>query len=52
MASELNPIPPMPPPQQRIVEANGTPNRDWYLYQKRVDEHIREMEKRLTAGGL
>jgi hypothetical protein len=52
MASTLAPLSPLPPPGQRVLEANGTMNRDWYLYLQRLDQHIREVEKRLTAGGL
>lgn len=52
MASDLAPLPPIPPPQQRVLEANGTMNRDWYSYFKKLDAHIREVEKRLDTGGL
>lgn len=53
MASTLQPLSPLPPPtQQAINPVNGTMNRDWYLYLTRLDQHVREIEKRLTAGGL
>lgn len=52
MATALAPLSPIPPIQQRVFEANGTMNRDWYLYLQRLDQHIREIEKRLDAGGL
>lgn len=52
MASSLKPLPPIPPAQQPVIEGSGRMNRDWYLYFKRLDEHLREVEQRLTAGGL
>jgi hypothetical protein len=52
MASTIAPLTPIPPTTQRLLEGNGTMNRDWYLYFQRLDQHIREIEKRLTAGGL
>lgn len=53
MASNLNPLPPLPPPAQRLVDpSSGTMNKDWYLYFKRLDDHIRDIERRLDAGGL
>jgi hypothetical protein len=52
MASSLNPLPPLPPPLQPVIEANGRMNREWYLYFQRLDQHLREAEQRLTAGGL
>lgn len=52
MASTLQPLSPLPPPTQPLTNANGTMNRDWYLYFKRLDQHIREVEERLNAGGL
>ena len=52
MASTIAPLSPIPPTQQRVVEANGMMNRDWYLYFQRLDQHVREIEKRLDTGGL
>lgn len=52
MASNLNPLPPLPPAAQPLLEQNGRMNRDWYLYFQRLDQHVREIEKRLDAGGL
>jgi hypothetical protein len=52
MASTLAPLTPLPPPSQRALEPNGTFNRDWYLYLQRLDQHVREIEKRLDTGGL
>lgn len=52
MASTLQPLSPLPPPTQPLVNPNGTMNRDWYLYLRRLDQHIREVEDRLNAGGL
>lgn len=52
MASDLAPLTPLPPARQPLLEPNGTMNRDWYLYFQRLDQHTREIEKRLTAGGV
>lgn len=53
MASTLATLSPIPTPQQAIVDPKtGLLTRDWYLYFKRIDEHVREIEKRLDAGGL
>lgn len=51
MASTLNPLPPIPPAQQPLIEANGRINRDWYLYFQRLDQHLREAEARITSLG-
>lgn len=52
MVSTLSQLPPLPPPSQQVISQNGTMNKDWYLYFQRLDQHIREIEKRLDAGGL
>jgi len=53
MASTLGPLPPLPAPQAPMVDArSGLILQTWYLYLKRLDEHVREIEKRLDAGGL
>ncbi len=52
MATTLQPLSPLPPPPQPAVNPDGRMNRDWYLYLTRLDQHIREIEKRLDAGGL
>lgn len=53
MASELQPLSPLPPPNQPLIDPKtGRADKDWYLYLKRLDQHIREVEKRITAGGL
>lgn len=53
MASQLQPLSPLPAPQAPIVDKNtGLVSKSWYEYLKRVDAHIREIEARLTAGGL
>lgn len=53
MASTLSALPPLPTPQQPVVEPRtGLITQPWYLYLKRLDEHVREIEKRLDAGGL
>ncbi|AVH44008.1 hypothetical protein [Agrobacterium tumefaciens] len=52
MASTLKPLVPLPPPSQPVVDAGGRMNKDWYLYLKELDRHLREVEERATAGGL
>ncbi len=53
MATELKPLSPLPPPNQPVLDSSsGRMNKDWYLYFQRLDQHIREIEKRLAAGGL
>jgi hypothetical protein len=53
MASTLQPLTPLPPPTQPAIDPKtGRIDRDWYLYLSRLDQHIREVEQRLTTGGL
>ncbi len=52
MASTLKPLIPLPPPTQPVIDRDGRVNKDWYLYFKELDRHQREVEDRLTAGGL
>lgn len=53
MASTLKPLRPLPTPQQPVVDPrSGLMTQDWFLYFKSLDEHTREIEKRLDAGGL
>lgn len=53
MASALAALPPLPTPQQPLVDPrSGLVAQSWYIYLKRLDEHVREIEKRLDAGGL
>jgi len=53
MASQLQPLSPLPQPQAPIVDIKtGLVNKSWYEYLKRLDQHVREIEARLTAGGL
>jgi len=53
MASTIAKLSPIPTPQQPVVDPRtGLMTRDWYLYFKRIDEHIREIEARLDAGAL
>lgn len=52
MASNLTPLPQLPIPQERVVDPQtGRINPNWYLYFKRLDEHLREVEQRITALG-
>lgn len=49
MASTLAPLPPLPPPQEPIVEPRtGLATTTWYIYLKRLDEHLRDAERRIT----
>lgn len=52
MASTLRQLVSLPPPIQPVIEQGGRMNKDWYLYLKELDRHLREIEDRLTAGGL
>ncbi len=52
MASNLTPLPPIPTPTERIADPQtGRINQNWYQYLKRLDEHLREAEQRITALG-
>lgn len=53
MASTIAALPPLPTPQQPLVDPRtGLLTQPWYLYLKSLDAHTREIEKRLDAGGL
>ncbi|MEY9830248.1 MULTISPECIES: hypothetical protein [Sinorhizobium] len=53
MASTLAKLPQLPPPQEPLVDPRtGRITQTWYLYLQRLDQHIREIEERLDAGGL
>lgn len=52
MASTLKSLVQLPPPMQPVIDPNGRMNKDWYFYLKELDRHVREIEDRLTAGGL
>lgn len=53
MATNLLPLSPIPVPSQPIVNPKtGLIDKDWYAYFRAVDTHIRDIERRLTAGGL
>lgn len=53
MATNLVPLQPIPPPTVPYTDPKtGLINLAWYQYLKRVDDHIRDIERRLTAGGL
>jgi len=36
-------LPPLPKPEQRLIEPNGAMNRDWYLWHLRADTVLREL---------
>ena len=53
MSTNLLPLPPLPLPTQPIVDPKtGLINQAWYQYFRAVDPHIRDIERRLAAGGL
>lgn len=53
MASTLAPLTPLLQPQVPMIEPRtGLVSQLWYIYLKRLDDHVREIEKRLDAGGL
>lgn len=53
MATNLVPLIPLPTPNAQIVDpTTGLIASAWYQYLKRLDDHIRDIERRLTAGGL
>jgi len=50
MPSALKQLPPIPQPSQALVNPRtGVLDTTWYIYFKRVDDHIREIEARLDA---
>lgn len=52
MATTLAPLPPLPPPQEPVVDQKtGLVTRTWFLYYQRLDQHVREIEQRLDAIG-
>lgn len=53
MASTLAPLRQLPVPQEPVVDQKtGRMTQTWYLYFQSLDQHTREIEKRLDAGGL
>lgn len=49
MATALSPLPPIPPPLEPIVDLRtGRTTMTWYIYLKRLDEHLRDAERRIT----
>lgn len=49
MATNLGPVPPIPPVQQPIINPDGrTIDKDWYLFFKSLYEHVREIEQRIA----
>lgn len=53
MASTLAPLRPLPPPQEPMFDPRtGQMTQNWFLYFQSLDQHTREIEKRLDAGGL
>lgn len=49
MASNLAPLSPAPPPQEPMVDIKtGQVTTTWYAYLKRLDEHLRDAERRIT----
>ncbi|WP_154677749.1 hypothetical protein [Rhizobium tubonense] len=53
MSTNLVPLQPIPTPTAAFVDPKtGLIDLAWYQYLKRLDDHIRDVERRLTAGGL
>lgn len=53
MASALAPLRPLPPPQEPVFDLRtGKMTQTWFLYFQSLDQHTREIEKRLDAGGM
>lgn len=49
MATNLTPLTPTPPPAEPIADPKtGLMTRNWYQYFKRLDDHIRDVERRIT----
>lgn len=49
MATNLTPLVPLPPPREPVVDPKtGLMTTTWYLYLKRLDDHIRDVERRVT----
>jgi hypothetical protein len=48
MATNLQQLPPLPAPAEPLVEPKtGLINTTWYLWFKRLDDHVREIEQRI-----
>lgn len=53
MPSTLKSLPPIPQPGELLVDPRtGVINTNWYIYLKRVDDHIREIESRLDTNDV
>lgn len=53
MPSTLKPLPPLPQPAEPLVDPRtGFVNTNWFIWFKRVDDHIREIEKRLEENDM
>lgn len=49
MASNLPPLPPIPPPREPMVDPkNGLMTTTWYLWLTRLADHLRDAERRIT----
>lgn len=50
MATTLNPIAPLPSPSEPVIDVRtGRMTQNWYIWFKRLEEHMREAEARITA---
>ncbi len=48
MATTLGPLPPLPTPAEPLVDPiTGLITKTWYLWFKRLDDHIRDVERRI-----
>ncbi|WP_188079974.1 hypothetical protein [Neorhizobium sp. P12A] len=53
MASNVQSLPPLPDPKAPVVDPKtGLITVPWYQYLRQLDNHMRDAERRLTAGGL
>ena len=49
MATTLESLPPIPPPKEPMVDAKtGLVTTTWYLWLKRLGDHLRDAERRIT----
>ena len=47
MATTLDPLPPIPPPTEPVVDPKtGLVTRTWYLWFQRLGDHMRDVERR------
>ena len=53
MTTNLTQLTPLPTPGEPLFDLKtGKINSNWYQYFKRLDEHLRDIERRLAVGSL